>query len=66
MLIIIPIGEYQMIRELSLEEKREYDRLTRFCTQLTLDDFSDTKTTKNLPDTGSSGAQEDTFTSSED
>ena len=55
-----------MIRELSLEEKREYDRLTRFCTQLTLDDFSDTKTTKNLPDTGSSGAQEETFTSSED
>ncbi len=61
-----PIGEYQMIRELSLKEKQEYDRLTRFCTQLTLDDFSDSKAIKNLPCTGSSGTQEDTTTLSED
>ena len=55
-----------MIRELSLKEKQEYDRLTRFCTQLTLEDFSDNKAIKNLPGTVSSGTQEDTTTSSED
>ena len=49
-----------MARELSTKEKQEYDRLTRFCTQLTLDDLSDNIVTKNLPGTGNSGTQEDT------
>ena len=49
-----------MSRELSQKEKQEYDRLTRFCTQLTLDDLSDNIVTKNLPGTGNSGTQEDT------
>ncbi len=48
-----------MARELSQKEKQEYDRLTRFCTQLTLDDFTEYKASKNLPNTGKSGAQED-------
>ena len=48
-----------MSRELSQKEKQEYDRLTRFCTQLTLDDLSDNIVTKNLPGTGNSGTQED-------
>ena len=39
-----------MIRELSLKEKQEYDRLTRFCTQLTLEDFSDNKAIKKAND----------------
>lgn len=48
-----------MARELSPKEKQEYDRLTRFCTQLTLADFSENSALKNLPGTGKSGAQED-------
>ena len=61
-----PIGEYQMTRELNLKERQEYDRLTRFCKQLTLDDFSDKIESNNLPNTGRSGAQEDFTSSSED
>lgn len=49
-----------MIRELSPKEKQEYDRLTRFCTQLTLADFSEDRALKNLPATRRTGAQEDT------
>ena len=51
-----------MARELSQKEKQEYDKLTRFCKQLTLADFSEVNALKNLPHTDSSGAQEEKIT----
>lgn len=48
-----------MIRELSRQEKLEYDRLTRSCTQLTLADFTEDRALKNLPHSGNSSTVED-------
>lgn len=48
-----------MIRELSRQEKLEYDRLTRSCPQLTLADFTEDRALKNLPHSGNPSAEEE-------